>query len=306
MKKITYNKINEEVYYTTLKNGFNIILFGNSKSKNFNISLSTTFGSKITSYKPILSKNYINIIPGTAHFLEHRVVDFNKNSNLKEKLDDLSSSYNAYTNYLGTTFTIYGTNNLQENINILFDCVFNFDINDKQIKSEIDIISEEIDMYKDIPFVVMAEKIIGNAFNKDYPVNTILGTRNDLEKLDAKYLKKIYNDFYIPNKMFMVVTGKFNVEEINKFITNIIKKYKIKNKKIKYKKINEKKTVNVCFEELKLKVAIPKVSYGLKINIDNFEEKNKKILEYYLEIILENNFGKASKLNEALRRNYCK
>jgi len=121
MKKIKY-KYDETIYEEKLPNGFRIYLYNTNKTKNFYISVSTRFGASTLKYKKS-GKTY-DIPKGSAHFLEHRVMDFTKNKEAMKKIDQYGSMPNAYTTYNGTNYNIFGTENIMGNIEILLDCVF--------------------------------------------------------------------------------------------------------------------------------------------------------------------------------------
>ena len=55
-------------------------------------------------------------------------------------LEKLGTMPNAYTNYYGTTYNLYGSVDIIENLKLLFERVFTFSLTDKSVKNEIDII----------------------------------------------------------------------------------------------------------------------------------------------------------------------
>ena len=112
MKKLIIENLNEIIYTVKLDSGFQIFLYPTKKSKNFYITLTTNFGAKVTSYKK--NNKNIEVIPGTAHFLEHKVM--NLNNALGKELETLGTMPNAYTSYLGTTYNLYGHKNIKRNI----------------------------------------------------------------------------------------------------------------------------------------------------------------------------------------------
>ena len=152
MKKIKYN-YNEEILEETLNNGLKIYLYNTTKTKNFYITVSTHFGAEVLKYKKD-GKTY-DVTTGSAHFLEHRVMDFTKNKEAMEKINQLGSLVNAYTTYNGTNYNIFSSNDILENMRLLFDRVFNANIKKEDVENERGIILEEYNMYYDDPYFLL-------------------------------------------------------------------------------------------------------------------------------------------------------
>ena len=165
----------------------------NIKSKNFYISISTLFGANVNKYKK--NNKIIEVIPGTAYFLEHRIMDFTKNKKAMDLINGLGSMPNAYTMYDITNYNLFGSVDILKNIKLLLDCVFKAKILEKDVKKEVGIISEEIDMENDNLSYKIMSNIFKNAFVKDKSITTpILGTKESISRITSKYLIDIYND----------------------------------------------------------------------------------------------------------------
>lgn len=302
MIKKTFEKVNEDVYYEKLKNGVEVFLYPTNKTKNFYISISVKYGAYVTKYK--LGDKITEVIPGSAHFLEHKVMALSENKEVSERINSLGSLANAWTNYKGTNYNIFGSINIIENLKLLLDIFYNTDINEKCVNEEKGIIGEEIDMYKDQINSLMYDHLFKNLFSNSYVKNTVVGERSDIEKITAKGLNKIYDDYYASNNTFIVVTGNFNPEEI----MNVIKEYEdnlnLKPKKLP-KRIKEKENdkVSIEYEEIKKHSSDIRVKYALKINKNRFNIKNDILLRYYLNIILSHNFSSTSPLFEKYKNN---
>ena len=95
-----------------------------------------------------------------------------------------------------------------------------------------------------------------------------MGEREDIAKITAKSLNNVYNDFYVPNNTFIVVTGNFDIEEVMTTIKEYIKDLNQKPKKLP-KRIKEKEieTVNIPYEEIKKDMENTRVKYAIKMNI---------------------------------------
>ena len=297
MKECVFEIVNEKVFKETLDNGIDVYLYNTNKTKNFYISISVKYGARITKYK--IKNEVVDVIPGSAHFLEHKVMALSENEEVSRRINELGSLANAWTNYYGTNYNIYGSINLIENLKLLLDIFYNTNINEKCVEEEKGIIGEEIDMYKDDINSLLYSKLFDNLFHNSYVKNTVVGERSDIDKITAKGLNKIYNDYYAPNNTFIIVTGNFDVDEVSKVIHEYMDKLKLHKKEIP-KRITEKEPndVNVSYEEIKKDSDNYRVKYALKINKNVFNYKSDTFLRYYMSIILSSNFSLSSKLYE--------
>ena len=297
MKECVFETVNEKVFKETLDNGIDVYLYNTNKTKNFYISISVKYGARITKYK--IKNEVVDVIPGSAHFLEHKVMALSENEEVSRRINELGSLANAWTNYYGTNYNIYGSINLIENLKLLLDIFYNTNINEKCVEEEKGIIGEEIDMYKDDINSLLYSKLFDNLFHNSYVKNTVVGERSDIDKITAKGLNKIYNDYYAPNNTFIIVTGNFDIDEVSKVIHEYMDKLKLHKKEIP-KRITEKEPndVNVSYEEIKKDSDNYRVKYALKINKNVFNYKSDTFLRYYMSIILSSNFSLSSKLYE--------
>lgn len=297
MKKHVFEVLDEYLYTEKLSNGINVYLYPTNKTKNFYISISVNYGANVLKYRK--GKKEVNVIPGSAHFLEHKVMALSENKEISERINSLGSLANAWTNYHGTNYNIFGSINLIENLKLLLDIFYNTDINEKCVNEEKGIIGEEIDMYKDDLNSFMYSELFNNMFHSSYVNNTVVGERSDIEKITAKRLNEIYSDYYVPNNTFIIVTGNFNPVEVSNVIHEYMDKLNLSQKKLP-KLIKEKEidNVRISYQEIKKDLIDARVKYGIKINKKLFNIKNDTLLRYYLSIILSNNFSASSKLFE--------
>lgn len=290
MKKINFN-YGEFIYTEKLNNGINVYLYPTDKSKNFYATVSTHFGAEVMKYKKG-SKVY-NVTKGSAHFLEHRVMDFTKNKDAAKKINELGSIVNAYTTYNGTNYNIFGTEDILTNLTLLFDRVFKANIRKEDVESERGIILEEYYMYNSDPYYKAQTTLFKNLFNEGFLKYTVLGTEEGIKTVTHEELTRLYKDFYTPNNMFIVVTGNFDKDEVLKFIKEYMSTIYIKKSNAKVLRPKEKEEIYSKYEEIALEVNEPKVVIGYKINIGKTKDKLKTRL--CLEMLLSENFDKTGK-----------
>lgn len=100
MIKETFEKVDENIFYEKLNNGIDVYLYKTDKTKNFYVTISVKYGANVTKYK--IGKKIVNVIPGSAHFLEHKVMALSENKEISKRINELGSLANAWTSYYGT------------------------------------------------------------------------------------------------------------------------------------------------------------------------------------------------------------
>lgn len=295
MKKIKYI-CDEVVLESTLDNGLKVYLYPTKKTRNFYVTVSTHFGSEVMSYKK--GGTTYEVTKGSAHFLEHRVMDFTKNKEAMEKINEYGSFVNAYTTYNGTNYNLFGHEKILENMELLFDRVFKANIKKEDVEKERGIILEEYYMYFDDPYFLLHNNLNKNMFNKAFIKYPVLGTKEGIEEVPTLELRRLYKDFYTPDNMFIIVTGDFNPDEVLDYIKKYTKDIHKSEEKPKVIKPKEKEKIPVEYEELSLAVNEPKVIVGYKVKlplkIDTIKYK------MMLKMGLSNQFGSTGDAYEEL------
>ncbi len=302
MKKINFN-YGEIVYKEVLDNGLTVYLYPTNKSKNFYITVSTHFGAEVMSYKK--NNKVYDVTKGSAHFLEHRVMDFTKNVDAMNKINELGSIVNAYTTYKGTNYNLYGVEDIYTNMGLLFDRVFKANIKKEDVEMERGIILEEYYMYDADPYYKAQTTLLKNCFNSSFIKYLVIGTEDGIKTVSYKELNRLYKDFYTLDNMFIVVTGNFILEDVLNYINNYMKGIKTTKCNCKVIKSVENYKVNVSYEELTGSTDEAKIVIGYKVK--NSNPKKKIVNRLLMDMILSENFDKTGSsylrlMNEGLNR----
>lgn|GEM_PF-2414964 len=302
MKKINFN-YGEIVYKEVLDNGLTVYLYPTNKSKNFYITVSTHFGAEVMSYKK--NNKVYDVTKGSAHFLEHRVMDFTKNVDAMNKINELGSIVNAYTTYKGTNYNLYGVEDIYTNMGLLFDRVFKANIKKEDVEMERGIILEEYYMYDADPYYKAQTTLLKNCFNSSFIKYLVIGTEDGIKTVSYKELNRLYKDFYTLDNMFIVVTGNFILEDVLNYINNYMKDIKTTKCNCKVIKPVENYKVNVSYEELTGSTDEAKIVIGYKVK--NSNPKKKIVNRLLMDMILSENFDKTGSsylrlMNEGLNR----
>ncbi len=301
MKKITINKINEDIYYEKLDNGLDVYLYTNKNVNNNYVTYTTKYGSVYLEFEDSSGK-MIKMPNGIAHFLEHKMFAQKEGPQPEEFYGANGASTNAYTTFKNTTYLFSGVSNLEDNINYLLDFVGNLYLTKENIESEKGIIIQEIKMCNDRPSDILFDKIRANAIKNNPFKESIIGTEKEVKSITKEMLEECYNRFYQPNNMFLVVTGNFDKDKILKVIKENQAKRKINKLSLgKLKTYKEPDEIVKAYEEVKCNTDIPKMAYSIKIPIDNFKIDKRK-LSIYTFMIFNLLFGDTSDFDEECKR----
>lgn len=280
MKKKMLEGIEQEVITETLDNGLKIFLMPFKNRKNYSINYMTIFGAAIDKFK--VNGKVCAPPSGVAHFLEHKMFEQETGEDPFEFFSKTGSDANASTGYKSTSYTVEGTNNIEENLEFLLNYVNSPYFTDENVEKEKNIIVEEINMYSDEPESRMYNES-SKAIFKRHPMRIdIGGTEESVRKITKDDLYSCYNAFYIPSNMYLFISGNFDAESILKVIrNNKLLNEKKNNPAVSVIRPNEPLEVNKRKIELKLdNVVKPKMIFTLKIALKDlhFEDKYKFVL----------------------------
>lgn len=293
MKKTTINNLDLDLYYEKI-NGLDVYIVPKTNVNNIYVTYTTKYGSNNNKFK--IGEKVYDMPAGIAHFLEHKVFEQEDGKDPFTLFSNNGADANAFTNYNQTTYLFSSPSNFEENMGILFNFLDNPYFTDDNVEKEKGIIIQELKMYEDNQFRKGFNKILENAFQIHpvrYPVG---GTIKSVKKITKEDLYECYNTFYNQDNMFMVVTG--NIEPI-KVIEVIKNNLKVKDK-INYELITYDEPDEVLKKEeiIKMNVTIPKVYYGIKMNIGNYD---MKIVKQYLSLFYDCIFDATSEFSEKMK-----
>ena len=302
MEIVKLSGIDECIYYTTAKCGLPIYVWKNEYAKSFYISLNVHYGSIHTEFS-IDGKKY-KVPQGIAHFMEHIKFNVDKDTTANDLFDPLGSDINAFTTFRYTSYLVYATSKIKENLNALLDYVYNPYFTKEMIKKEKGIIASEINMGKDQPYNRLYFAFNEAMYHKEKYKYLITGEVEDIKKIELADIELVYDAFYHPKNMFLIVTGNVNPYEIEQMVNDNLNQKEFKkylNPKIL--PIKEPKYVVKKEVEIPFNVEVEKAKVGLKIPKKNLRGFDDVKLNIILNLILASNFGDSSDLKEELLQN---
>ena len=301
MNKIVLKGLDETVFHEKLDNGLNIYVLRKKDYNTFSCYFITNFGALIDEFIPINEKEYHKFPKGVAHFLEHKMFEQETGPSVMEKFGSLLGSCNAFTNYEYTVYYVNGSDNFKDNLLFLIDYVQSPYFTDENVEKEKGIIDEERLMTLDQPQRTFSLKILSNIFNNYEYGKTVVGDKKDIYSITKEDLYRCYNTFYNPSNMSIIVVSNEDEEKVINYIKeNQSKKKFDKQDNIKIKEVKEDKKVNNEYDVIYDNVEKTKVSYNIKINLDEID-KDYDLIGRCIKLLLISNFSKMSDFNLYLK-----
>lgn len=299
MKEIKLEGLNETIYEHIHKSGLKTYMWVNEKVNSCYMTLSVKYGSIHTDFK-VGNKKY-KVPNGLAHFLEHIKFNEREDYTAHDFFYKSGGDANAFTTFEFTSYLVFTSVNLKDNLNHLIDFVYNPFFSKKLIQKEKGIIIEEANMGSDDPYALSYYLLLKNMFHESNYKEFITGTPEEIKEISLDHVTNVFESFYHPENMFMCITGNFNPYEMAKIIdenmdqkefSEYIKPVILQNK--------EPKEVVKEYEEIELNVTSSKVRYGIKIPRNKFKDIDDYSLRVIGSLLLNINFGNTSDFKDEL------
>ncbi len=284
----------------TLKNGIKVIYYKDNTVHTAYAKLIINYGGFNKRFK--IDNNEYIIKDGTAHYLEHLVIEHTKIGNLYKKFSSDSLFFNGSTNHNQTCFYI--------------ECVYHFDnylkdliyyintpyFNEKDISDTKHAIIEEIRNNEGKPYKKNWQEFFKNYVNAD-GFESVIGTEELINSFDYDYIKNIYDAFYIPSNQTILIGGNFNLEKTIKLIENTYDSLNRVYPNVTL--LTKKETKEIKNRDITLysNKEDDKVTMIFKFNLDSFTPLEKLKLDYYRNYITRENFSSTSSLSKYMIKN---
>ncbi len=157
----------------------------------------------------------ISLPDGTAHFLEHKMFDRPDGTDLGAVLAANGADANAYTSESETVYMFSCTESFEDSLEIFLKAVVSPCFTDETIRKEIPIISEEIDMYRDIPDSRLLSRLLRSLYRTHPARNNIEGNKKSIKAVTPEILYTSAKYFYTPSNMALCVAGRSDIGRIS-------------------------------------------------------------------------------------------
>ena len=301
MKEIELKGLKETIYYEKVLNQMPLYIWKNERVKGVYSSLCVRYGSIDQEFKLSGKNKYYKVPSGIAHFIEHLNFYEPDGTTATDFYSKYGSEINAFTTFDYTCYHLYTTNAIKTNLNHLLDFVLTPNFNKKMVNKEKNIIIEELTMDQDLPDTKFYFTHYQNLFHKYKYNEFITGTKEDVSSTTIEDIEFVYNSFYHPKNMFMVVTGNVEPYDIIKLVEDNLKEKKLPTyKNPKTKKYREESKIVNSYTEFEGNVLSSKVKMSVKTPISAFKNIDDVELRLMTSLIINSNFGPTSDLKEDL------
>lgn len=213
MEKLSFDQLQEELFYEKLPNGLNVYIL---PKKGFNktfATFTTKYGSVDNHFVPLGKQEFTKVPDGIAHFLEHKLFE-KEDGDVFQQFSRQGASANAFTSFTRTAYLFSSTSDVEKNLETLVDFVQDPYFSEKTVEKEKGIIGQEITMYDDNPDWRLYFGLIDNLY-KNHPVKIdIAGTIESISHITKDLLYECYNTFYHPSNMLLFIVGPIDPKAI--------------------------------------------------------------------------------------------
>ena len=212
-KKISYEAIGEEYFFTKHPSGLDIYIYPKKGYSSKYAILGTNFGSVNNTFK-LKNEETFTIVPdGIAHYLEHKLFA-SESGDAFELFAKTGASANAYTSFEKTAYLFSCTDNFNQSLEILLDFVQTPYFTEENVEKERGIIAQEIKMYQDSPEWKVYINLLGALYH-NHPVKIdIAGSVESIAKITPEILYDCYKAFYNLHNMALCIVGDLDPDEV--------------------------------------------------------------------------------------------
>lgn len=164
---------------------------------------------------------------GISHFIEHLIFKGTRkytSTRISEIFDTLGARTNAFT---GKEYTCFYTHLISDYVERAFSLLSHLltkpAFRKKDIKSEKNVVLQEIAMYEDSPHEQIHDYFARTIFNNSNLGNVILGSRESVSSLEKNDLKNFHFENYYLNKMVVTAAGNINKDFLTEMVSNNFK-----------------------------------------------------------------------------------
>jgi zinc protease len=282
-----------------LDNGLKVVFYEKNDLPILNVNLWVKIGSK----------DEIEENSGISHFVEHILFKNTKNypdNMISREIENIGGQMNAATSFDYTHYYItLHSDDAEKAFSAISDMAFNVDIEKESFEMEKGVIIEEIQMYMDHPDSILWEELYKNFFGVNDFVykRPIIGTKENILKMEPKDLRNYYDEHYLPENMILFISGNIDLERLkilsDKYFNNKKENIKnIENLKLKDFSLNLEKYTSSYNE--KIMDTVNQTYFAYAWNCSNSSSLEKYISSNVLSKILGQ--GMSSKLYKRLKQ----
>lgn len=191
-----------------LANGLRVLLFPDPSKQTITVNVTYLVGSRMEGYGET----------GMAHLLEHMVFKGStKHPNVPQELSSHGASPNGTTSYDRTNYfeTFSATDeNLKWALDLESDRMVNSFIAQKDLSTEFSVVRNEFEAGENYPSNILRQRVWSSAYLWHHYGKSVIGSKEDIEKVPASSLKVFYTKYYQPDNAVLTITGKIDEAKV--------------------------------------------------------------------------------------------
>lgn len=231
---------------------------------------------------------------GTAHFLEHKMFDRADGKDLGAILAANGADANAYTSESETVYMFSCTEKFEDSLEIFLGSVTTPFFTKETVQKEMPIISEEIDMYRDIPDSRLLSRLLRSLYRTHPARNNVEGNKKSIKAVTPEILYTSANYFYTPSNMALCIAGKSDIKKISDICDRVFGTEHAHRGVCKRLLIEEQPTVFRRSVTLYDNISCPKIAIGIKISDIPQDAGERFRMRICLRMITRILFGQSS------------
>lgn len=209
---LTHVRTVEGITEYRLANGLQVLLVPDDSKPTTTVNMTYHVGSRQENYGET----------GMAHLLEHLLFKGSKKHPTvwaeftKRGLAANGSTWFDRTNY----FASFAANedNLRWYLGWQADAMVNSFIARKDLDTEMTVVRNEMEMGENNPQRILFEKTLATMYQWHNYGKSTIGARADVENVDIPRLQGFYRQYYQPDNATLIVSGKFDVAKVLRWI----------------------------------------------------------------------------------------
>ncbi len=203
----------ESFYMSTLDNGLKVYIVTKKDTKTHTAHLALPFGS--IDLQQQVDDDAYSYPAGVAHFLEHKLFENHRGKDVMQLFTNMGAQVNAFTSHHETVYYFKTTRkSFQKELHLLLDFVQSFSITEEAVEKEKGIITQELQMYQQIPEQRLVLETYRSLFHQHPLREDIGGDEESIKNITKEVLEQCYDINYHPSRSVLVVVSSRKAEDI--------------------------------------------------------------------------------------------
>ncbi len=288
--------------YTEIKHPSGVTIYVYPKKLTTSYAMFTTrYGSLERTFR-LPEESWVTVPDGVAHFLEHKLFEEEDGSDVFERFASLGASANAFTSNEMTSYLFSTTGSPYEPLRELLSFVRRPYFTEENVKKEIGIIGQEIDMYEDQPTSRLVQATLEGLYRKHNIRVNIAGTKETVSHITPEILYRCYHTFYHPSNMILTVVGDVDGARVIEIADELLGTDEQKELSICCEYPSETEEIEKEYTVFSMQIAKPLLSFSFKDVTQLETAKEKQRHAYAVNILLKLLFSRSSRFYNALYR----